>query len=124
MYKGQKHFAWMLKTIINHSLREQKKIMEGEIFGPILPVIGFSNLDIVIEEVKRRPKPLSCYIYSKSKKEINKLLQEISFGGGSINDSVTYYSNSKLPFGGVGFSGIGNYHGKVGFSTFSHYKSI
>ncbi len=102
----------------------EDKVMEDEIFGPILPVIGFSNLDEVILEVKGRPKPLSCYIYSKSKKEINKLLKEISFGGGSINDSVMYYSNSKLPFGGVGLSGIGNYHGKAGFMTFSHYKSL
>lgn len=102
----------------------EDEIMEKEIFGPILPVIGFSNLDEVIKEVKGRSKPLSCYIYSKSKKEINKLLKEISFGGGAINDSVMHLSNSKLPFGGVGFSGIGNYHGKAGFMTFSHYKSI
>ena len=100
------------------------EIMKDEIFGPILPVIGFSNLDEVIKAVKERPKPLACYIYSKSKKEINKLLKEISFGGGAINDSVVHFSNSKLPFGGVGLSGFGNYHGEAGFITFSHYKSI
>ncbi len=102
----------------------EDEIMKDEIFGPILPVIGFTNLDEVIAVVKKRPKPLACYIYSKSKKEINKLLKEISFGGGAVNDSIMHLSNDKLPFGGVGFSGIGNYHGEPGFATFSHYKSI
>ena len=100
------------------------KIMEDEIFGPILPVISFFNFDKVIQEVKERPKPLSCYIYSKNKKDIKKILKEISFGGGVINDSIMHLSNSNLPFGGVGFSGIGSYHGEAGFRTFSHYKSI
>lgn len=100
------------------------KIMEDEIFGPILPVISFSNLDEIIKEVKKRSKPLSCYIYSKNRKDIKKLLKEISFGGGAINDSLMHLSNSKLPFGGVGFSGMGSYHGETGFKTFSHYKSI
>ena len=74
--------------------------------------------------VKERPKPLACYIYSKNRKIINKLLTEISFGGGAINDSVMHLLNSNLPFGGVGLSGIGSYHGKSGFDTFSHKKSI
>lgn len=100
------------------------KIMEDEIFGPILPVIPFTDLDKMIKEVKKRSKPLSCYIYSKNKKVINKLLNEISFGGGAINDSMMHLSNDKLPFGGVGFSGMGNYHGKAGFDSFSHHKSI
>ncbi|MCD6544447.1 MAG: aldehyde dehydrogenase [Flavobacteriaceae bacterium] len=100
------------------------KIMKDEIFGPILPIIPFSNLDEMIKEVKERSKPLSCYIYSKNKKVINKLLKEISFGGGAINDSMMHLTNDELPFGGVGFSGIGNYHGKAGFDSFSHQKSI
>jgi len=100
------------------------KIMEDEIFGPILPVLSFSNLDTTIHEVKNRPKPLACYIYSKNDKTVKKLLKELSFGGGSVNDSVMHLSNSNLPFGGVGFSGIGSYHAKAGFDTFSHYKSI
>lgn len=102
----------------------EDEIMKDEIFGPILPVIAFNNLDEAIKRVKERPKPLSCYIYSKNRKKIDKLLNELSFGGGAINDSVMHLSNSKLPFGGVGLSGIGNYHGKAGFDTFSHYKSI
>jgi len=110
-------------TILNNVSFEDK-IMEDEIFGPILPVISFFNFDEVIERVKERPKPLSCYIYSKNKKDVNKLLREISFGGGTINDSIMHLANSSLPFGGVGFSGMGSYHGEAGFKTFTHYKSI
>lgn len=102
----------------------EDKIMKDEIFGPILPVLSFTNLDEAIKKVKENPKPLACYIYSKNRKTIDKLLKEISFGGGAINDSLMHLSNSKLPFGGVGLSGIGSYHGKAGFDTFSHNKSI
>lgn len=100
------------------------KIMEDEIFGPILPVLTFTDLDAVIHKVKSRPKPLACYIYSKNNNTIQKILKELSFGGGAVNDSVMQLSNSNLPFGGVGFSGFGSYHGKAGFDTFSHHKSI
>jgi aldehyde dehydrogenase (NAD+) len=102
----------------------EDKIMQDEIFGPILPVLSFTQLDEAIKSVKERPKPLACYIYSKNRKTIDKLLTEISFGGGAVNDSVMHLTNDHLPFGGVGFSGIGNYHGKAGFDNFSHYKSI
>ncbi|GHC62755.1 aldehyde dehydrogenase [Ulvibacter litoralis] len=100
------------------------EIMKDEIFGPILPVIPFENLDAMIQKVKENPKPLSCYVYTKNRKVVSKLLNEISFGGGAINESIMHLTNSKLPFGGVGFSGIGSYHGEAGFRTFSHYKSI
>jgi aldehyde dehydrogenase (NAD+) len=99
-------------------------IMDDEIFGPILPVISFAVLDEVIAKVKERSKPLSCYVFSGNKKTIKRLLHEISFGGGTVNDCIMHLSNSNLPFGGVGLSGIGNYHGKAGFDTFTHYKSI
>ncbi len=99
-------------------------IMQDEIFGPILPILSFTDLNEAIQAVKARPKPLSCYVYSKDKRQINKLLHEISFGGGCVNDSVMHLSVGKLPFGGVGHSGIGNYHGKSGFDSFSHKKSI
>jgi len=99
-------------------------IMKEEIFGPILPIIPFENLDSVIEKVKEREKPLTLYIYSKSKKIIQKILYEISFGGGAINESLVHISNPNLPFGGVGASGIGNYSSKAGFDAFTHYKSI
>ncbi|HPE86823.1 MAG TPA: aldehyde dehydrogenase [Bacteroidales bacterium] len=100
------------------------KIMEDEIFGPVLPVLSFSNLDEILREVKNRPKPLSCYIYSKNRRTIKKIVAELSFGGGAVNDSVMHLTNSYLPFGGVGFSGLGSYHAKAGFDAFSHHKSM
>lgn len=99
-------------------------VMQEEIFGPILPVIPFDSLDEMISEVKRREKPLSCYVFTRDKKLRNKIMHEVSFGGGCVNDAIMHISNNKLPFGGVGESGIGSYHGEFGFRTFSHYKSI
>ncbi len=100
------------------------KVMEDEIFGPILPIIEFDNLDDVIKKVKTKPNPLALYVFTKKRKIKKRLIKEISFGGGTINDTILHLSNSKLPFGGKGFSGTGNYHGKAGFDTFSHKKSI
>lgn len=99
-------------------------VMQEEIFGPILPVISYSNLEEVIGKVKEREKPLSCYVFTNSSVIQNKIQSEISFGGGAINDAIMHISNDKLPFGGVGASGMGSYHGKFGFDTFSHFKSI
>lgn len=100
------------------------RIMEDEIFGPILPVISYSDLDQAIILIKSKPKPLACYIFTNDSTIKNKLLKELSFGGGAVNDAVMQFTNSNLPFGGVGDSGMGSYHGKAGFDTFSHYKSI
>ena len=113
-----------ISPTILHAVRFDDEIMKDEIFGPLLPVISFTSLEKVISEVKARPKPLSCYIYSKNKNKANQILKSISFGGGAVNDSVMHISNSKLPFGGVGASGMGAYHGKAGFDTFTHYKSM
>ncbi len=99
-------------------------VMQEEIFGPILPVITFESLDKAILEIKKREKPLSCYVFTESKRLRNKILKEISFGGGAINDAMMHIVSSSMPFGGVGQSGMGSYHGKFGFQTFSHYKSI
>lgn len=100
------------------------KVMQEEIFGPILPVISYTSIDAAIEQVRRLPKPLSCYVFTSSNTQKRKLLNELSFGGGAINDAVMHFSNPNLPFGGVGNSGIGSYHGEAGFKTFSHFKSI
>lgn len=100
------------------------KVMQEEIFGPILPVLSFTDLDAVIQKIKVGEKPLSAYLYSKNRKEQEKFLNEISFGGGAINDSLMHIANPELPFGGVGHSGTGNYHGEYGFRTFSHYKGV
>lgn len=113
-----------IEPTIMQNVSFSDKVMEDEIFGPILPVISYENLDEVIAEVKNRPKPLSCYVFTNHKKTRQKILNEISFGGGAVNDAVMHITNSKLPFGGVGNSGIGNYHGEDGFKAFSHYKSV
>jgi aldehyde dehydrogenase (NAD+) len=100
------------------------RVMQEEIFGPILPVISFDSLDDIITTIKNSEKPLSCYIFTQNKNTSNKILRELSFGGGAVNDAVMHLANSNLPFGGVGCSGMGSYHGEHGFKTFSHYKSI
>ncbi len=100
------------------------KVMQEEIFGPILPVLAFDSIGDAITIVKKLSKPLSCYIFTTNKTLKNKMLNELSFGGGAVNDAVMYFMEKNLPFGGVGDSGMGSYHGKAGFETFSHYKSI
>lgn len=100
------------------------KVMQDEIFGPIMPVLTFDDIDSVIEKIKERPKPLALYLFTKAEDVKKKVLNEVSFGGGCINDAVMHISNGNLPFGGVGASGIGNYHNEAGFRAFSHYKSI
>lgn len=99
-------------------------IMQEEIFGPILPIITYSNLATAIEEVKKRPKPLALYVFSRSSEIQRKVLQEISSGSACINDTVAQFANSNMSFGGVGESGIGGYHGKSTFEAFSHAKSV
>jgi len=114
----------IIHPTILHNINFEDEIMKDEIFGPILPIISFDNLNETIANIKKKDKPLSLYIYSNDKKRIKKLLNEISFGGGAINDSLVHLLNPNLPFGGVGASGIGSYHSKAGFDTFTHYKSI
>ena len=99
-------------------------VMKDEIFGPILPVLSFENEADLVSIISRYEKPLSLYIFSNDKPFAKKIIQNYSFGGGCINDTVVYFSNKRLPFGGVGHSGIGAYHGKLSFSTFTHYKAI
>ena len=97
--------------------------MQEEIFGPILPILTYKNLDNVISELKEHEKPLALYIFTKSKENKDKVFKSLSFGGGAVNDTIMHVANSHLPFGGVGASGIGSYHGKTSFDTFSHFKS-
>lgn len=100
------------------------EIMKEEIFGPILPIIPFTDLEAILYEIKMRPRPLSLYIFGKDTKIQSRILNEISFGGGCINDVIMHISNTHLPFGGVGSSGMGSYHGEAGFKAFTHFKSI
>lgn len=100
------------------------EIMEEEIFGPILPIIGYQKLDDIIKKIKDKPKPLTCYIFTEDKYIANKIIAEISYGGGCVNDVVIQFANHHMPFGGVGNSGMGAYHGKFSFDAFSHKKGI
>lgn len=99
-------------------------VMQEEIFGPILPVISFTNFNIVLNEIIELEKPLAAYLFTNNSEEKEIFKQKFSFGGGCINDVMMHLGNENLPFGGVGNSGIGNYHGKFGFETFSHQKAI
>lgn len=102
----------------------QSPVMQEEIFGPVLPIIEFDNLDDVVTMIQNYPKPLALYFFTTNKENEKMLLSKVSFGGGCINDTIIHLSNSNLPFGGVGQSGMGQYHGKASFDTFSHSKSI
>ncbi|MFN3773199.1 MAG: aldehyde dehydrogenase [Cloacibacterium normanense] len=99
-------------------------VMQEEIFGPILPILTYKNLETAMQTVVEGEKPLSAYLFSNDTKEQELFTQKLSFGGGCINDTLMHLSNDRLPFGGVGNSGIGHYHGKFGFIAFSHQKAI
>ncbi|MBM0847975.1 4,4'-diapolycopenoate synthase [Staphylococcus epidermidis] len=105
------------------NITNDNKIMKEEIFGPILPIITYDNFDEVLEIIQSKSKPLSLYLFSEDENMTHRVLEELSFGGGAINDTLMHLANPNLPFGGVGSSGIGQYHGKYSFDTFSHMKS-
>ena len=99
-------------------------VMQEEIFGPILPVLTYRSLDEAIARIQARPKPLALYLFTRDAATEKRVLGEVSFGGGCINDTVLHLATSHMPFGGVGESGMGGYHGKYSFDTFSHQKSV
>ncbi|MDJ0599958.1 MAG: aldehyde dehydrogenase [Crocosphaera sp.] len=99
-------------------------IMEDEIFGPILPILEYEQLEEAITFINKRPKPLAIYLFSNDRKQQKMILEKTRSGGVGINDTVMQYGVLTLPFGGIGKSGIGCYHGKASFDTFSHYKSV
>lgn len=99
-------------------------VMKEEIFGPILPILSFESLDEVLKSFQKLEKPLALYYFGEDESQQEKVITSISFGGGSINDTLYHLANPHLPFGGVGQSGMGSYHGKHSFNTFSHQKSI
>ncbi len=99
-------------------------VMQEEIFGPIMPVLTYESVDEVIETVNSHDKPLALYLFAEDKAVVSKVMERCAFGGGCINDTIIHLATSNMGFGGVGESGMGSYHGKVGFDTFTHYKSI
>lgn len=141
----QKHFNKLKKSLQNQKLvyggqMDEKKLffgptlienppleselMQEEIFGPILPIISYRKEEDIHNILEKRERPLAFYVFSKRKKFINKLFRRYSFGGGVANDSIIQFANDNLPFGGVGHSGIGAYHGKYSFKNFTHEKPI
>lgn len=99
-------------------------VMQEEIFGPIMPILTFDNFDEVYALLANKPKPLALYLFSEDKKRIQEVTERCNYGGGCINDTIIHLATSEMGFGGVGESGMGSYHGKDGFDTFSHIKSI
>lgn len=121
--KTDKKLLKIEPTILDNP-KIDSKVMSEEIFGPILPIITYKTIEDAIAYVKEFEKPLALYMFTNDKKIQNKIMNEISFGGGCINDTIIHIANSNMGFGGVGYSGIGNYHGKRSFDTFSHERSI
>ncbi|HFE6139207.1 TPA: aldehyde dehydrogenase [Staphylococcus aureus] len=109
-------------TLLDH-VTSDSAIMQEEIFVPILPILTYQSLDEAIAFIHQRPKPLSLYLFSEDENATQRVINELSFGGGAINDTLMHLANPKLPFGGVGASGMGRYHGKYSFDTFTHEKS-
>lgn len=120
--KSSKEDLYIEPTILENT-NVQDKVMQEEIFGPILPILTYDSFDEAIEIIQSKPKPLSLYLFSEDENASHRVLDELSFGGGAINDTLMHVANPNLPFGGVGASGIGQYHGKYSFDTFSHMKS-
>lgn len=125
VYGGEeKRESLQISPTIMDNVSELDAIMQEEIFGPILPILTFDNIDEVIRGLSNKPKPLALYLFSQDKENISKIKERCLFGGGCINDTIIHIATTEMGFGGVGESGMGSYHGKTGFETFSHYKSI
>ena len=102
----------------------ESPIMQEEIFGPLLPILPYRKLDDAIARIQQRPKPLALYLFTQSRQTEERVMREVSFGGGCVNDTILHLATPYMPFGGVGESGMGGYHGKFSFDTFSHRKSV
>jgi aldehyde dehydrogenase (NAD+) len=120
---SDKSDRYIAPTLID-AVSPNSKIMAEEIFGPILPILEYDQLSDAIAFVNAQAKPLALYFFSSNKQNQERILQETSYGGGCFNDIIMHLGNPELPFGGVGHSGMGSYHGKASFDTFSHRKSV
>ena len=113
-----------IEPTILDGIKLDDPVMQEEIFGPLLPVLSYSNLDELVESLKLKNSPLVLYIFTRKRRLAEKIMKEVASGGGMINEVVMHFINMNAPFGGVGASGMGSYHGKAGFDDFSHYKTI
>ena len=114
---------WVAPTLLA-DVPKDARVLQEEIFGPLLPVLGYRNLQTVVDEINAQPKPLALYVWSRSKANIDKVMKETSSGGACINHTVVHYLHGNLPFGGVNNSGIGSAHGHFGFKAFSHERAV
>jgi aldehyde dehydrogenase (NAD+) len=116
--------AHYLDPTILYPVSWSDKIMEDEIFGPLLPILTYSDLGELIAKIKSLPKPLAAYVFSGSQPAIGRVLQSLSFGGGAVNQTNVFLFIESMPYGGVGTSGMGNYYGKYGYESLTHAKSM
>jgi aldehyde dehydrogenase (NAD+) len=113
----------IMPTLINEPSQDSE-VMTQEIFGPVLPIFGYETFDDLEKIIYKQEKPLTLYVFTEEDSFAKKCITTFSYGGGCVNDTMGYFSNHRLPFGGIGHSGIGAYHGKYGFDTFSHKKPV
>ena len=114
----------ILQPTVMDNVTEQDSIMQEEVFGPIMPIISFSSLKEELDKLSKKEKPLAFYYFSTDQEKQIQVMQSAHFGGGCINDCILHLTEHNLPFGGVGASGMGSYHGKKTFDTFTHHKSV
>ena len=114
----------MIEPTVLYPVSPSEPVMQEEIFGPVLPILTYRDLSEAVDFVRNREKPLALYIFSRTKENIERVHALCSFGGGCVNDAVIHLTNPRLPFGGVGNSGMGSYHGRKSLETFTHRKSI
>jgi acyl-CoA reductase-like NAD-dependent aldehyde dehydrogenase len=118
-----KEQKYIQPTLIDE-LNPNHPLLHEEIFGPLLPIQSYQNIETLVATLQQQPKPLALYLFSSNKKTQRMIANNTFSGGLCINDVLLHEANSNLPFGGVGFSGFGSYHGKKSFDTFTHYKSV
>lgn len=125
LYGGifEKDSFYMSPTLLDEPSLDSL-VMQDEIFGPVLPILSYQSKNDIDKIISKYEKPLSLYIFSENKPFISDIISKYSFGGGCVNDTMMHFANNRLPFGGVGHSGIGAYHGKLSFDIFSHQKGI
>ena len=116
--------ALKIEPTIMDKATPRDPVMGEEIFGPVLPVIAFDTLDEAIDLVRSRPTPLALYLFSQDRATQRRVMREVPFGGGCVNDTIMHLATSHMGFGGMGASGMGSYHGRKSFETFTHEKSI
>jgi aldehyde dehydrogenase (NAD+) len=121
---GSDRESLRIEPTVMENVTWEDAVMGEEIFGPILPVLTYSDIREVIDTVRSHEKPLALYLFARDKAVIDTVTTRCQFGGGCINDVIVHLATSEMPFGGVGESGMGSYHGQAGFGTFTHYKSI